>query len=180
MSSISMHMQNLDKIQSFILKVLSGNKILTSFKGRNPVTNWRKWTLNNPKLQRSHRKYEIKFHDFSMIIQGMASLNFHDHSKYGILPSFCHVVLYTRQQRMCWPNNLIWKLFVLWWSKHVFWSALFKNDKLFFLNVRASEKNLSDADIQKAISCQHSMKFPDPEKIKNSLTHLSHVEYKLD
>ena len=29
---------NLGKIHSFILKILSGNEILTSFKGRNSVT----------------------------------------------------------------------------------------------------------------------------------------------
>ena len=50
MSSISMHMQNLVKIYSFILKILNGNKILTSFKGHNSGMNWRKWMLNNPKL----------------------------------------------------------------------------------------------------------------------------------
>ena len=45
-----MHMQNLVKIHLFILKVLSGNEILTSFQGRNSVMNWRKWILNNPKV----------------------------------------------------------------------------------------------------------------------------------
>ena len=50
MLSISMHMQNLVKIHSFVLKILSGNKILTSFKGHNSVINRRKWMLNNPKL----------------------------------------------------------------------------------------------------------------------------------
>ena len=51
MSSISKHMQNFVKIHSFICKILSGNVILTSFKGHNSVTNWWKWTLNNPKLE---------------------------------------------------------------------------------------------------------------------------------
>ena len=36
---ISMHVQNLVKIHLFILKILSGNEILTSLKGRNSVTN---------------------------------------------------------------------------------------------------------------------------------------------
>ena len=43
-------MQNLVKIHLFILKILSGNEILMSFKGRYSVTNWRLLTLNNPKL----------------------------------------------------------------------------------------------------------------------------------
>ena len=34
------------KIHSFVLKILSRNKFLMSFK----VMNWRKWMLNNPKL----------------------------------------------------------------------------------------------------------------------------------
>ena len=47
---ILMHVQNLVKTDLFILKIMSGNEILTSFKGRNFVTNWWKWTLNDPKL----------------------------------------------------------------------------------------------------------------------------------
>ena len=51
MLSILMHVQNVVKIHLFILKILSiGNEIQTSLKGRNSVTNWWKWTLNNPKL----------------------------------------------------------------------------------------------------------------------------------
>ena len=45
-----MHMQNLVKIHLFVLTILIGNKILMSFKGHNSVTNWRKWMLNNTKL----------------------------------------------------------------------------------------------------------------------------------
>ena len=47
---LSMHMKNLVKIPLFMLKILNGNEILTSFNGRNSVTNCQKWTLNNPKL----------------------------------------------------------------------------------------------------------------------------------
>ena len=36
------------QIHSFIFKILSGNEILTSFKDRYSVTNYRKWKLNNP------------------------------------------------------------------------------------------------------------------------------------
>ena len=45
-----MHLQNLVTIHLFILKILSGNEILTSFKGHNSVMNCQKWTLNNPEL----------------------------------------------------------------------------------------------------------------------------------
>ena len=38
------------KIHSFVRKILSGNEILMSFKGRNYVMNRRKWMLNNPEL----------------------------------------------------------------------------------------------------------------------------------
>ena len=37
----------------FILKILSGNEILTSIKGRNSLKIYRKITGNNPKLVRS-------------------------------------------------------------------------------------------------------------------------------
>ena len=50
MLSISMHVQNLVKIHFFVLKILSGNEILMTFKVHNSVMNGRKWTLNNPKL----------------------------------------------------------------------------------------------------------------------------------
>ena len=42
--------QNLVRFCSFVLKILSGNKILTSIKGRNSVKILRKMTGNNPKL----------------------------------------------------------------------------------------------------------------------------------
>ena len=47
-----MHIQNLVKLcpLNFVLKILSGNKILTPFKGRNSVTNLRKIMVNNPNL----------------------------------------------------------------------------------------------------------------------------------
>ena len=47
---ILMHVQNLVEFYLFIFKILSGNEILTSFKGHKSVLNWRKLTLNNPKL----------------------------------------------------------------------------------------------------------------------------------
>ena len=44
-----MCIQNLVRFCQFILKILSGNKILTSIKGRNPIKILRKMTGNNPK-----------------------------------------------------------------------------------------------------------------------------------
>ena len=56
-----MIMQILVKIHSFVLKILSGNEILTSFKGNNSVTNWRKWMFNNPKLDAVNINPSTKF-----------------------------------------------------------------------------------------------------------------------
>ena len=43
-----MCIQTLVKFCLLVLKILSGNKILTSIKGRNSVANLRKMTLYNP------------------------------------------------------------------------------------------------------------------------------------
>ena len=45
-----MCIQNLVKFCPLVLKILSGNKILTSIKGRNSVANLRNLTLYNPNL----------------------------------------------------------------------------------------------------------------------------------
>ena len=45
-----MCIQNLVGFCQFVLKILSGNKILTSIKGRNSVKILQKITSNNPKL----------------------------------------------------------------------------------------------------------------------------------
>ena len=45
-----MCIQNLVGFCQFVLKILSGNEILTSIKGRNSVKTLRKMTGNNPKL----------------------------------------------------------------------------------------------------------------------------------
>ena len=45
-----MCIQNLVRFCQFVLKILSGNKIQTSVKGRNWVKILRKMTGNNPKL----------------------------------------------------------------------------------------------------------------------------------
>ena len=45
-----MHIQNLMKFCSFVLKILSGNEILTLIKGHNSLTILRKMTGNNPNL----------------------------------------------------------------------------------------------------------------------------------
>ena len=48
--SMLMCIQNLVKFCQFRLKILSGNEILTSIKGRNSIKILRKMTGNNPKL----------------------------------------------------------------------------------------------------------------------------------
>ena len=58
---IVMHVQTLDNIHLFILQILSGLEILTSFKGRNSVMNRRKWTLNNHKLDVININTCVKF-----------------------------------------------------------------------------------------------------------------------
>ena len=45
-----MCIQNLVRFYQFVLEILSGNKILTSFKGCNSVKILQKMTGNNPKL----------------------------------------------------------------------------------------------------------------------------------
>ena len=45
-----MFIQNLAKFCPLVLKILSGNEILTSIKGHNSVGNLRKMTLYNPNL----------------------------------------------------------------------------------------------------------------------------------
>ena len=45
-----MCIQNLVRFYQFVLEILSGNEILTSFKGRNSVKILQEMTGNNPKL----------------------------------------------------------------------------------------------------------------------------------
>ena len=45
----------------FVLKILSGNKILTSIKGRNSFKIWGKMTGNNPKLDLVNVDVHTKF-----------------------------------------------------------------------------------------------------------------------
>ena len=64
-----MCIQNLVRFYQFVLEILSGNEILTSFKGRNSVKILQKMTGNNPKL------------DFVY--------NFDVHTKFGQILSIC-------------------------------------------------------------------------------------------
>ena len=45
-----MYIQNLVKFDLLILKILSGNEVLTSIKGRNSFTNLQNLTFYNPNL----------------------------------------------------------------------------------------------------------------------------------
>ena len=53
--------QNLVRFCQFVLKVLSGNKILTTIKGHNSVKILRKMTGNNPKLDLVNVDVHTKF-----------------------------------------------------------------------------------------------------------------------
>ena len=56
-----MYIQNLVKLCQLVLKILSGNKILTSIKGHNSVANLRKMTLYNPNLDLINVNVYTKF-----------------------------------------------------------------------------------------------------------------------
>ena len=56
-----MCIQNLARFCLFVLKILSGNEILTSIKGRNSVKILRKMTGNNPKLDLVNDDLHTKF-----------------------------------------------------------------------------------------------------------------------
>ena len=56
-----MCIQILVKFCRFVLKILSGNEILTSIKGRNSVKILRKMTGNNPKLDLVNVDVNTKF-----------------------------------------------------------------------------------------------------------------------
>ena len=61
MLSMLMCTQNLVGFCQFVLKILSGNEILTSIKGRNSVKILRKMTGNNPKLDLVNDDVHTKF-----------------------------------------------------------------------------------------------------------------------
>ena len=56
-----MCIQNLDGFCQFVLKLLSGNEILKSIKGRNSVKILRKMMGNNPKLDLVNDDVHTKF-----------------------------------------------------------------------------------------------------------------------
>ena len=56
-----MRIQNLVRFCQYVLKILSGNEILTSIKGRNSIKIFRKMTGNNPKLDLVNVDGQIKF-----------------------------------------------------------------------------------------------------------------------
>ena len=56
-----MCLQNLVRFCQFVLKILSGNEILTSIKGHNSVKILQKMTGNNPKLDLVNVDVHTKF-----------------------------------------------------------------------------------------------------------------------
>ena len=63
-----MCIQNLVRFCQFILKILSGNKILKSIKGRNSVKILRKMMGNNPKLDLVNDDVHTKFGRILLIL----------------------------------------------------------------------------------------------------------------
>ena len=53
--------QNLVRFYQYVLKILSGNEILTSIKGRNSIKILHKMTCNNPKLDLVNADVHTKF-----------------------------------------------------------------------------------------------------------------------
>ena len=58
---MSMCIQNLVKFCPLVLKILSGNEVLTSIKGRNSVANLRNLTVYNPNLDLINVNVYTKF-----------------------------------------------------------------------------------------------------------------------
>ena len=56
-----MYIQNMVRFCQFVLKILSGNGILTSIKGRNSVKILQKMTGNNPKLDLDNDDVHTKY-----------------------------------------------------------------------------------------------------------------------
>ena len=56
-----MCIQNLVRFYQFVLKILSGNEILTSIKGCNSIKILHKMTCNNPKLDLVNADVQTKF-----------------------------------------------------------------------------------------------------------------------
>ena len=65
--SMLMCIQSLVRFCQFVLKLLSGNEILMSIKGRNSVKIWRKMTGNNPKLDLVNVYVHTKFGQILLI-----------------------------------------------------------------------------------------------------------------
>ena len=59
--NVDVHTKKLVRFCQFVLKILSGNEILTSIKGHNSVKILRKMTGNNPKLDLVNVDVHTKF-----------------------------------------------------------------------------------------------------------------------
>ena len=77
--NINAYIQNLVKFYQLILKILSGNEILTSIKGYNSCSNLPKMMCNNPKLDHvninAYIQNFVKFYQFVVkILSGNENL----------------------------------------------------------------------------------------------------------
>ena len=70
-----MCIQNLVKFCPLVLKILSGNEILTSIKGRNSVANLRNLTLYNPNLDTINVNVYTKLVKFFPLVLKILSKN---------------------------------------------------------------------------------------------------------
>ena len=70
-----MCIQNLVRFYQFVLKILSGNKILTSIKGRNSIKILHKMTCNNPKLDLVNADVHTKLVRFCQLLLEILSGN---------------------------------------------------------------------------------------------------------
>ena len=77
MLSVQMHLQNVVRFHQFVLKILSGNEILSLMKGHNFVINLRKLmrTCNDHNLDVFNTNAYAKFVKFHQFVSKILSVN---------------------------------------------------------------------------------------------------------
>ena len=78
-----MCIQNLVKFCQLVLKILSGNEILTSFKGHNSVANLRKLTLYNPNLDINSHNSVANLRKLTLYNPNLDLINVNVYTKFG-------------------------------------------------------------------------------------------------
>ena len=77
-----MCIQNLVKFCPLVLKILSGNEILRSIKGRNSVTNFRNLTLYSPNLDLNHNSV-ANLQKLTLYNPNLDPINVNVYTKFG-------------------------------------------------------------------------------------------------